>query len=88
MLRSISSAALRYCKSSSSKPASSWLLPSQSFQTFFTTPVCEDKITGTVKWFDPKKGFGFISMDDGSGDVFVHHSGVQADGFRSLGVRD
>jgi len=42
------------------------------------------KIAGTVKWFDAKKGFGFIQPTDGSGDVFVHHSVIKADGFRSL----
>ena len=43
------------------------------------------KLTGTVKWFDAKKGYGFITPDDGSPDLFVHHSSIHASGFRSLG---
>jgi CspA family cold shock protein len=47
-----------------------------------------DMARGTVKWFNDQKGFGFIAPEDGSKDVFVHQTGIQGEGFKTLAEND
>lgn len=49
--------------------------------------MSEHRVIGTVKWFSDEKGYGFLSQSNGR-DVFVHHSAIEADGFRTLAEGD
>merc|ERR1712232_621043 len=64
------------------QPISGWTSCRNTVSALFSEN--EEIRTGTVKWFNTMKGFGFIQPSDGSGDVFVHQTVIQAPGFRSL----
>merc|ERR1711977_465294 len=66
------------------RPPAQSNLCSQTFVRGWCSAEEVAAISGKVKWFDVKKGFGFISPDDGSSDVFVHQTEIHAPGFRSL----
>jgi CspA family cold shock protein len=50
--------------------------------------MSDQRLTGTVKWFNATKGYGFVTPDDNSKDVFVHHSAIKMDGFAELHEND
>ncbi len=47
-----------------------------------------DRLTGTVKWFNGEKGYGFATPDDGGKDVFIHYTAIQSEGYRTLDEGD
>jgi len=65
-----------------------WHAPVQSRREVGMSMTNGEKKSGKVKWFNDAKGFGFIQQDGGGADVFVHHSQIQQDGYRSLAEND
>lgn len=62
--------------------------PKQTVFFIFLLQESADMATGIVKWFNDSKGFGFIEVEGGGKDVFVHHTGINASGFKSLSEGD
>jgi CspA family cold shock protein len=63
-------------------------LQGSPFSTTLGKEQGDMRTTGTVKWFNDAKGFGFITPSDGQKDCFVHHSAIQGQGFKSLAEGD
>ncbi len=89
MIRSITSNSIRIARNSLANIQSTNLAAaSTQFQQWQFRAFSDEgnRLVGHVKWFDTKKGFGFIIPQDGSQDVFVHQTSIHAEGFRSLAV--
>jgi CspA family cold shock protein len=70
-------------------PDSTWeRTPKQTDFFYFLLQESADMANGIVKWFNDSKGFGFIEVEGGGKDVFVHHSGINSSGFKSLNEGD
>jgi CspA family cold shock protein len=77
---------VRYLQScgTSSDPAALSFAPAGAIPFFYFFQDTQDMATGTVKWFNDAKGFGFVTPENGGKDLFAHFSAIQGQGFKSL----